>query len=597
MIRLRASLRAKVLLAFALVLLPVAVMLWVDFRAGIERQEESILRSHELTAQAIALQVDEAFDALISFAWAVANDPTVRSGAVPDVDRQLRTLLGRAPQVALIAVHDAHGANRGWAGPEAAARASASRPNIFNQPDFQQVMALNLPQISDVLPPDRLGLSGLVATVPIRDQEDRPEGVVVVGALADQLARRYEHARLLPEQAIFLADRTGRLAFHTSLRPLPYEKSGVLATAEPLRSALAGIANTQRHFPSILGTERLAAFVPTHKYRWAVGVTVPRALALAPLQQGFQRELVAFGGILLVSVALALVLARLLVEPVHRLEAAATALGQGDLTRRVNIDTGDEVGRLGAAFDNMAAQLTTLYDEQRQSLRLREEFMQAAAHELKTPISTIRSSVHLLLAEQGARDPQERRTLEIIRRQSRRMTLLVEDLLMVTRLGSAAPQLNRTRVDVDRLGDESVRRAAELSEKHAISWKAEGQLAVDTDAELLGAVLVRLLENAVGASPGGGPIDLAARREGGEVVVSVADRGVGIPLERQAHVFEPFFETVPSGRPGYTGVVSLRLHLCKRIMDALGGRLWFVSTPFEGSTFSFSLPLAESNRA
>jgi signal transduction histidine kinase len=582
----RLPLRSKMLLAFGLVLLPVAMMLWLDFRAGIARQEESILESHELTAQAIALQVDEAFDALISFAWAVANDPTVRSGAPVQVDQQLRTLVGRTPQVALIAVHDADGINRGWAGPGR----RAPRRNISGQPDFQQVMALNLPQISDVLPPDRLGMAGLVATVPIRDEQDRPEGVVVVGALADQLAHRYEHARLLPGQAIFLADRTGRLAFHTALRPMPYARSGALASARALRSALAGIATTERHFPRLMGGEALATFVPTPKYRWAVGVSVPRDLALAPLRHGFQRELVVFGGILLVSVVLAVLLARLLVEPVHRLEVAATALGQGDLNRRVNLQGGDELGRLGQAFDRMAGQLTALYDEQRQGLRLREEFMQAAAHELKTPISTIRSSVHLLLADQpGA---QERRPLEIIRRQARRMTLLVEDLLTVTRLGSATPELNRTRVDIDRLGDESVRRAAELSERHSFTWKAEGRLAVETDPDLLGAVLVRLLENAVGAEPEGGPVAVSAHAEGAEVVVSVADRGVAIPLERQPHVFEPFYETVPSGSPGYTGVVSLRLHLCKRIMDVLGGRLWFVSTPQEGSTFSFSLPLS-----
>jgi hypothetical protein len=267
MIHLRVRLRAKLLLAFALVLLPVAVLLWMDFRMGIARQEEHILSSHELTAQAVALQVDEAFDALISFGWAVANDPTVREGSTAEVDRQLRTLLARTSQVALLAVHDATGANRGWAGPGA----PGTRPNIFPRPDFQQVMALNLPQISDVLPPERLGQPGLVATVPIRDEQDRPVGVVVVGALADQLAHRYEHARLLPGQAIFLADRTGRLAFHTLLRPMRYEKSGALAESEALRSALAGIASTQSHFIGVGGDERLAAIVPTPSTagRWA----------------------------------------------------------------------------------------------------------------------------------------------------------------------------------------------------------------------------------------------------------------------------------------------------------------------------------------
>jgi signal transduction histidine kinase len=588
MIRLRVRLRAKLLLAFALVLLPVAVLLGLDFRSSVARQEQSILRAHELTAQAIALQVDEAFDALIGFGWAVANDPTVRSGTPAQIDEKLRALITHVSQVELIAVHDAHGVNRGWGGPGAAP--GAPRPNIAGRADFQQVMALNLPQISDVLPPERLGVPGLVATVPLRDEQDQPIGVVVVGVLTEQLARRYEHARLLPGQAIFLADRAGRLAFHTAFRGMTFEESAMLAEATPLRAALAGIPTTNAHFVGPLVEERLAAFVPTHKYRWGVGVTVPRALALAPVRESFQRQVIAFGAILLVSVALAALFARLLVEPVHRLEVAATALGEGDLTRRVNIDTGDEVERLGTAFDTMAGQLTKLYEEQRQNLRLREDFMQAAAHELKTPIATIRSSVHLLLTD--AKDAQERRTLEIVRRQAKRMTLLVEDLLTVARLGTSLPELNRTRVDLDRLCDIAVRRAGELAEKHTLTWRSAGALPVDADAELIEVALMRLLDNAFAAAPEGGPIEVVGRREGREAIVSVTDHGVGIPPERQAHMFEPFYEAYPSGKPGYVGVVSIRLHLCKRILDAHGGRIWLQSTPLEGSTFSFSLPLA-----
>ena len=115
--RLRVPLRAKFLVAFALVLLPILILLWIDFRASVERQKESILRDHELTAQAVAVQVDEAFDALIGFGWAVANNPIVRTGDRRSVDQLLTRLVQEVPHVALIAVHDAEGANRGWGGP------------------------------------------------------------------------------------------------------------------------------------------------------------------------------------------------------------------------------------------------------------------------------------------------------------------------------------------------------------------------------------------------------------------------------------------------------------------------------------------------
>jgi signal transduction histidine kinase len=580
----RLLLRTKLLVAFGLVLLPVLVLLLVDFRTSQILQEESILRDQLLTAQAIAVQVDEAFDALIGFGWAVAANPLISAGDDARLDKELRDLVSRTPQVALIAVHDAAGNNRAWSGTDVSL---GSRLSVADRPEFQLVMASNLPQVSDVLPGERLGVPGVFATVPLRDASAQPIGAVVVGALTDQLARRYEHARLLPGQAIFLVDRTGRLAFHTARRRLTNDDSDLLARAEPLRAALAGIASTQPTFDDLLGQPSLAAFAPTPKYRWAVGVTLPRSLALAPIQRAFQVELAAFAGILLTSVALAAFLARYLLEPVRRLEVAAAALGRGDLSRRVNIQSGDEIGRLGAAFDTMAAELTKLYEEQRRTLRLREDFMQAAAHELKTPIATIQSSIHLLL--NGPPDEQARRTLEILRRQATRMTLLVEDLLTVTRVSDPSPELQRKPTDLGLLAAEMVRRVSDISEKHSLTLTSAARLVVDADRDLVSLVLMRLLQNAVADSPEGGPIEVAVRREGHDAVVSVVDHGVGIPVERQPHIFEPFYEAVPSGHPAYAGVVSLRLHLCKRIVDAHGGRIWVASGP--GSMFCFSLPM------
>ncbi|MHB1004714.1 MAG: sensor histidine kinase [Chloroflexota bacterium] len=88
-------------------------------------------------------------------------------------------------------------------------------------------------------------------------------------------------------------------------------------------------------------------------------------------------------------------------------------------------------------------------------------------------------------------------------------------------------------------------------------------------------------------------IDWAHVAHRGEAVVSVRDHGVGIPPDRQPFVFEPFYQAVPAGSPGYVGVVSLGLHLSKQIVEALGSQIWFASTQGQGSTFSFSLPLAD----
>ena len=78
-------------------------------------------------------------------------------------------------------------------------------------------------------------------------------------------------------------------------------------------------------------------------------------------------------------------------------------------------------------------------------------------------------------------------------------------------------------------------------------------------------------------------------------MVSVTDHGIGVPLERQAHVFEPLYEPLPTGHAGYVGNVSLGLYLTKLIVEAHGGRVWLDSTPGAGSTYSFGLPLTSAS--
>jgi signal transduction histidine kinase len=370
-----------------------------------------------------------------------------------------------------------------------------------------------------------------------------------------------------------LVDRTGRLAFHTARRYMTYEETTRLTGSEPPWEALSGIRATDAAFSSpVTGDVRLAAFVPTMKYRWVAGVTYPRALALGPIRRTFELEIAAFAGILLLSVLLALFLARYLLNPVHKLEAAAEALGRGDLTRRVSIRTRDEIGRLAAAFNAMGEQLSRLYREQSDLLHTREEFMQAAAHELKTPIATIQSSVHVLLGREVATD--SRPLLEIIGRQVRRMALLGDDLLTVTRLQGPAAQLDVRRFDLGALLQGTVLRIRASTDKQTISLTAPPVLVVEADRKLIELVILRLLENAIASSPDNARIEVSSTRAGRDAQISIRDEGPAIPAERQGHIFEPFYEAVPSGQPGYRGVISLRLHVCKRIVDAHRGRIW-----------------------
>lgn len=226
----------------------------------------------------------------------------------------------------------------------------------------------------------------------------------------------------------------------------------------------------------------------------------------------------------------------------------------------------------------------------RQVDRLKDEFLSAAAHELKTPVTTIKGWMELLLRD-GAVAGDARRALEIVLRQTERISCLTEDLVAVVRSRPGPPSLRLESLDLRSLVAERVARLRRSVERELI-FSAPGPLAVEADRDLISEVLDRLLENAQRYSRDGAAVEVSVQQVGSEAVVLVRHHGIGIPLERQAHVFEPFYESVPSGKPGYVGLVTLGLYLSRQIVQAHGGRLWLESTPEQqGATFGFGLPL------
>ena len=224
--------------------------------------------------------------------------------------------------------------------------------------------------------------------------------------------------------------------------------------------------------------------------------------------------------------------------------------------------------------------------------RLRDEFISAAAHELKTPVTTIKGYAQLM--RQGALQPgREGEVFEAINSQTDRINRRVQEMLEAIRLRKAPPELLRVRFDLGELASEVVRRMQAMTGIHRLLFDSEGPAPVDADPERIEEVLVSLLDNAIKFSPMGGDIEVRVWADKGEALVSVRDHGVGIPKERQPHIFEPFYEAVPSGAPGYRGVVALSLYLSKLTIERHRGRIWFKSEEGKGSTFYFSLPLAK----
>ncbi len=227
--------------------------------------------------------------------------------------------------------------------------------------------------------------------------------------------------------------------------------------------------------------------------------------------------------------------------------------------------------------------------------RLRDEFLSTAAHELKTPVATIKGYAQLLQQwAPGGHESREAAAFAIINRQSDRLSRLVQGLIEFARLQHERFELRRQRFDLRDLAAEVVARMQTTAPGHRLTLQRDGTVPVDADRDRIDEVLTNLLDNAIKASPKGGEIETRVYREGPEARACVVDHGVGIPAELQPHIFERFFQA-HAGTPYDRGGMGMGLYLSREIIARHGGKMWFQSVWGQGSTFCFSLPLAEGD--
>jgi two-component system, OmpR family, phosphate regulon sensor histidine kinase PhoR len=232
--------------------------------------------------------------------------------------------------------------------------------------------------------------------------------------------------------------------------------------------------------------------------------------------------------------------------------------------------------------------------ELRRLERVRQDFVANVSHEFKTPLTAIQGFAETLLA--GAlEDPKNnRRFLEIIREHSARLARLTDDLLKLARMEAGKLEVQFFPVNVADLVEGCAEMALLRATRKQIALNVDvppALPAVRGDAALLHEVLQNLLDNALQYTSAGGKVDVSAAANGREVVLAVADTGVGIPSIDQERIFERFYR-VDAARSREAGGTGLGLSIAKHIVEAHAGRIWVESEVGVGSKFSFSVPLA-----
>ncbi len=288
--------------------------------------------------------------------------------------------------------------------------------------------------------------------------------------------------------------------------------------------------------------------------------------------------------------ALGLWVVRLGLRPLGEIEDTAAAIAAGDLSRRVErAEERTEVGRLGLSLNAMLTQIETSFRAQEASERRLRRFVADASHELRTPLSAVRAYSELYDRGAAERPDDLERSMQGISRESERMSVLVEDLLLLARLDDGRP-LEREPVELDEVVGEAVETAQAVDPERAIELHAEPATVLG-DRVRLRQIVDNLLANVRAHTPAGTPASVSVRRKNGSAEIAVTDAGPGLDEEHLEHLFERFYRADAS-RSRASGGVGLGLAIVAAVAEAHGGTASASSRPGEGTTVAIALPLA-----
>jgi two-component system OmpR family sensor kinase len=321
------------------------------------------------------------------------------------------------------------------------------------------------------------------------------------------------------------------------------------------------------------------------------GGTLVTAIALEPTDQTLASlsrvELAVSIAVVLALLVLVLWIVRFGMRPLEDMTKTAGAIAGGDLTRRIrSTDERSEVGRLGTALNGMLGQIEAAFRERSVSESRLRRFVADASHELRTPLTSIRGYAELLRKGAFSDEDGRRRASERIESEAARMSLLVDDLLLLARLDQGRP-FERFPVEVAEVVSDAVDAARAVDPRRPISLDRHDSVLVEGDAVRLRQVVDNLLRNAQVHTPPGTPVHVRVARVGASAVITVADEGPGLDAEELARVFDRFYRGNEARTRGGTG---LGLSIVAALAEAHGGKAHVKSVTGEGATFTVELP-------
>ncbi len=387
---------------------------------------------------------------------------------------------------------------------------------------------------------------------------------------------------------VYIMDLSGRYLAHRDIdrvvRTAPAEKPDILKELQTPGSTTTWMEKKHGVWFFNLGTD-----VPG--LNWIIVISQPKSEIYAYLYRNFFWALILTIGICIIATGLIFRWVRRFLKPVHTLHRQVQIIGTGDLDQKIEVETDDEIGDLGHAFNDMTDALKGYI---RREIETAQELVHAqnlavlgttsskVTHEVGNFLNNIDMAVSGLQSEQLSSKGQK--ILDIVKNESRRVKDFIQNILQFVK--KPEPHLQRQPVDLI-INNVLMLYQAE-AEKHAIrfelDWPSDIPM-INIDPGLMHHVINNLVKNSLDAiHTGPGIIRIEGRAASESIVIRFSDTGSGIDPENLAHLFEPFYTTKGSKGTG------LGMSIVQNIVDSHHGTIECQSTPGEGTTFYIRLP-------